>query len=110
MFNHAHSSLRSVIERSFGVWKKKWAILWDMPSYSFAKQADIMMSTMDLHNFIRRYSSRNDIDFNECEQEGQDDRVASQGRQETCSDTAGGVEEMIALRDSISDQLYESRP
>ncbi|XP_020583270.1 putative nuclease HARBI1 [Phalaenopsis equestris] len=32
MFNKRHSSLRGVIERTFGVWKKKWVILRDMPS------------------------------------------------------------------------------
>ena len=33
-----HSSLRSVIERTFGVWKKKWHILKDMEGFSFEKQ------------------------------------------------------------------------
>ncbi|XP_062011522.1 uncharacterized protein LOC133728128 isoform X2 [Rosa rugosa] len=32
VFNHMHSSLRSVIERTFGAWKKKIKILKDMPS------------------------------------------------------------------------------
>ncbi|CAA7041964.1 unnamed protein product [Microthlaspi erraticum] len=31
LFNRWHSSLRSVIERTFGVWKKKWRILSEFP-------------------------------------------------------------------------------
>ena len=34
MFNRAHSSLRNVIERSFGVWKQRWKILQNMPFFS----------------------------------------------------------------------------
>ncbi|KAK8947369.1 hypothetical protein KSP39_PZI007396 [Platanthera zijinensis] len=109
MFNHAHSSLRSVIERSFGVWKKKWAILRDMPSYSFDKQARIVIATMTLHNFIRRHPSRVDIDFIESEQRDPCLGMISQRREEDCSDTAAGVEEMIALRDIIADQVFEAR-
>ncbi|KAL5563095.1 hypothetical protein UlMin_032842 [Ulmus minor] len=56
VFNHAISSLRSVIERTFEVWKKKWKILRDMPSYSFEKQVKIVIATMTLHNYIRRYT------------------------------------------------------
>ena len=37
-FNHAHSSLRNVIERTIGVWKKKWHILCDMSPYPLIKQ------------------------------------------------------------------------
>ncbi|CAN6805949.1 unnamed protein product, partial [Brassica oleracea] len=33
LFNRRHASLRSVIERTFGVWKKKWRILSDFPRY-----------------------------------------------------------------------------
>uniref|UniRef100_A0A5B6Z4Z9 DDE Tnp4 domain-containing protein n=1 Tax=Davidia involucrata TaxID=16924 RepID=A0A5B6Z4Z9_DAVIN len=31
LFNHTHSSLHSVIERTFGVWKARWLILANMP-------------------------------------------------------------------------------
>ncbi|KAG8503181.1 hypothetical protein CXB51_001041 [Gossypium anomalum] len=67
IFNHSHSSLRSVIERTFGVLKKKWAILRDMPSYSFEKQTMIVVATMTIHNFIRKHVGRNDVDFMEYE-------------------------------------------
>jgi hypothetical protein len=33
VFNYAHSSLRNVIERSFGVLKMKWRILLNLPSF-----------------------------------------------------------------------------
>ncbi|KAL5541986.1 hypothetical protein UlMin_009696 [Ulmus minor] len=56
VFNHAHSSLRSVIECAFGVWKKKWKILRDMSSYSFEKQVKIFIATMTLHNYIKRHA------------------------------------------------------
>jgi hypothetical protein len=52
-FNYAHSSLRNVIERSFGVLKMKWRTLLDLPRYSMAKQSRIIMGCMALHNFIR---------------------------------------------------------
>ncbi|XP_068319735.1 uncharacterized protein [Pyrus communis] len=58
VFNHRHSSLRSVIERTFGVWKKRWNILRDMPNYPFKKQVKIIIATMMLHNYIRRYGRR----------------------------------------------------
>ncbi|KAK8921486.1 hypothetical protein KSP39_PZI002734 [Platanthera zijinensis] len=68
IFNKAHSSLRSVIERSFGVWKKKWAILSKMPQFEFSKQCVIVVVTMSLHNFIRRHPSRSDPEFDVCDE------------------------------------------
>jgi hypothetical protein len=53
LFNHAHSSLRNVIERSFGVLKMKWRILLNVPSYSMENQTKIIIACMALHNFIR---------------------------------------------------------
>ncbi|KAL0328185.1 UNVERIFIED_CONTAM: hypothetical protein Scaly_2251100 [Sesamum calycinum] len=42
MFNHAHSRLRNVIERCFGLLKKRFPILqWGMPSYLLNHQVDI---------------------------------------------------------------------
>jgi len=53
VFNHAHSSLRNVIERSFGVLKLKWRILLNLPSYPVNKQSKIIVACMAPHNFIR---------------------------------------------------------
>jgi len=53
VFNHAHSSLRNVIERSFGVLKMKWRILKNLSSYPVNKQSKIIVACMALHNFIR---------------------------------------------------------
>jgi hypothetical protein len=52
-FNHAHSSLRNVIERAFGVLKMKWRILLGIPSYAPKTQTQIICACMALHNFIR---------------------------------------------------------
>ena len=61
LFNKAHSSLRSCIERTFEVWKKRWKILSNMPSYWFDAQRNIVIATMALHNYIRLNSSEDTI-------------------------------------------------
>ncbi|KAJ0513348.1 putative Myb/SANT-like domain, harbinger transposase-derived nuclease domain-containing protein [Helianthus annuus] len=48
-FNYYHSSLRNVIERTFGVWKARWAILKDIHvNYSYETQVDIVIASMAL--------------------------------------------------------------
>ncbi|KAL5726030.1 hypothetical protein ACHQM5_009102 [Ranunculus cassubicifolius] len=54
MFNHRHSSLRNVIERTFGVLKARFPILKLMPSYPFPTQVYIVIACMTIHNFIRQ--------------------------------------------------------
>ena len=54
IFNRAHSSLRSCIERAFGVLKVQWRILQKMPKYSTVDQNRIICATFALHNYIRR--------------------------------------------------------
>ena len=53
LYNYRHSSLRNVIERIFGIVKKRFPILVNMKSYSFPFQCDLVMCAMMLHNFIR---------------------------------------------------------
>ena len=60
VFNRAHSSLRSVIERTFGVWKQRWKILQSMPPYQYKTQVQIVFASMTLHYFIRRRSQYDD--------------------------------------------------
>ena len=61
-FNRIHSSVRNVTERSFGVLKIKWQIIYKMPGYSMVTQKKIVAATMVLHNFIREHASV-DVDF-----------------------------------------------
>lgn len=66
MFNYAHSSLQNAIERAFGVLKMKWRILLKITSYPMAKQSQIIMACMALHNFIRA-SALSDEEFDRCD-------------------------------------------
>ena len=52
-FNQTHSSLRNVIEWSFGVLKKRWNILNFMPPYSYKKTSEdcyCMRGSLQPHN------------------------------------------------------------
>ncbi|CAH9086232.1 unnamed protein product [Cuscuta europaea] len=51
-FNRAHSSLRSCIERSFGVLKKRWRLLKRMSKFSINTQIDVIVAAFALHNYI----------------------------------------------------------
>jgi hypothetical protein len=66
-FNRAHSSLRSCIERSFGVLKKRWKILNKMPQFSVKTQIDVIIAAFALHNYIR-INSQDDPMFTVLEQ------------------------------------------
>ncbi|KAL5542081.1 hypothetical protein UlMin_009791 [Ulmus minor] len=41
-FNHLHSSMSNIIERTFGVWKQQWCMLDRMPQYAFHKQTEMI--------------------------------------------------------------------
>ncbi|KAK2444307.1 hypothetical protein QL285_015340 [Trifolium repens] len=66
-FNRAHSSLRSCIERLFGVLKKRWKILNKMPQFSVKTLTDVIIAAFALHNYIR-INSQDDPMFNVLEQ------------------------------------------
>lgn len=53
LFNHKHSSLRNVIERSFGALKNRFTILRHMPPFPIRKQVLIVIACCALHNYIR---------------------------------------------------------
>ncbi|XP_043717675.1 uncharacterized protein LOC122665585 [Telopea speciosissima] len=53
LFNHRHSSLRNVIERSFDVLKNRFQILRLMKPYDIKDQAAIIVACYGLHNYIK---------------------------------------------------------
>jgi hypothetical protein len=106
-FNYAHSSLRNVIERAFGVLKMKWRILMLIPSYPPATQTKIIVACMALHNFIR-LSGLDDNDFGLVDQHVHYVPPDASIEQTEAVDAPDfeDVAQMNAFRDYIADHLY----
>jgi hypothetical protein len=61
LFNLRHAQLRNVIERIFGVLKKRFPILAVMREYDYEQQVDIVYACIALHNFLARHSGEDEI-------------------------------------------------
>ncbi|RHN45074.1 putative harbinger transposase-derived nuclease domain-containing protein [Medicago truncatula] len=92
LFNLRHSSLRNVIERTFGVLKKRFPIIASgtEPHYSFEVMIDIVLACCILHNFLMGVDIdealiaevdhelvQNDIDRSQTQQRDEDYRLGS---------------------------------
>ncbi|KAF9473467.1 hypothetical protein BDN70DRAFT_769014, partial [Pholiota conissans] len=58
-----HASARNVVERIFGVLKRRFVILTSPPEYSMAIQACIPLALGAVHNFIREHNPDEILDF-----------------------------------------------
>ena len=52
LFNFRHSSLRTTIERGFGVLKKRFRVLDAKPFWSFETQVKVVLACCVIHNHI----------------------------------------------------------
>ncbi|XP_028086314.1 uncharacterized protein LOC114287237 [Camellia sinensis] len=68
LFNHQHSSLRNVRERTFDVLKKRFPILRSMPNYKSTRQGPLVIACCVLHNWIRLHADM-DLFFMEADNE-----------------------------------------
>ncbi|XP_028087441.1 uncharacterized protein LOC114288154 [Camellia sinensis] len=57
LFNHRHWSLHNVIERTFGVLKKRFPILRSMPNYKSTRQGPLVIACCVVHNWIRLHAA-----------------------------------------------------
>ncbi|XP_020874356.1 putative nuclease HARBI1 [Arabidopsis lyrata subsp. lyrata] len=109
LFNRCHASLRSVIERTFGVWKKKWRILSDFPRYDIDVKKRVVMATMGLHNFIR-ISNYFDEDFVEVMGDTNINNVNSENDLDDMeSDGIPDGNHMANIRENIADMLWANQ-
>ncbi|KAI3823072.1 hypothetical protein L1987_04498 [Smallanthus sonchifolius] len=53
LFNHRHSLLRSITDRTFGSLKERFPILMSAPSYPLPTQVKLVVAACALHNYIR---------------------------------------------------------
>ncbi|KAL7226931.1 hypothetical protein ACSBR1_021910 [Camellia fascicularis] len=57
LFNHRHSSLRNIIESTFGILEKRFPILWSMPNYKSTRQGPLVIACCVVHNWIRLHAA-----------------------------------------------------
>jgi len=110
VFNYYHSSLRCTIERTFGVWKNRFAILRRMPKFTIKTQVEVVVATMAIHNFIRRNADM-DVDFNRYEDENitldHDDYRRPVNLDSSQNLNIASSSEMNHVRNSVRDQIIE---
>lgn len=63
LYNLRHASARNVVERIFGVVKKRWAILNNPPQLDIALQARILPGLAAIHNLIMKHDPTDLDDF-----------------------------------------------
>ncbi|KAF0747954.1 hypothetical protein AaE_007533 [Aphanomyces astaci] len=57
LFNLWHAQLRNVVERIFGILKKRFSVLVCPVEYNYKFQVDLVLALCLLHNFIRRHGN-----------------------------------------------------
>lgn len=103
-FNRIHSSLRTTIERCFGVLKKRWKVLKSMPSYTVETQVDVIIACFALHNFVLAHKIHDTVEDEE-EPPEPNKPYDSRERYHTKNTSQG----MGGLRDNIARAIWENR-
>ncbi|CAL5379925.1 unnamed protein product [Camellia sinensis] len=110
LFNHRHSSLRNVIERTFGVLKKRFPILRSMPNYKSTRQGPLMIACCVVHNWIRLHAVMDPFFMeadNEMAAEEEVDRLL--GDQPDCVDMSQhGLTSQSNVRDAIATAMWQN--
>ena len=88
LFNFRHSSLRTTIERGFGVLKKRFRVLDAKPFWSFETQVKVVLAYCVVHNHIMGVEPNDHIMEDAMNQvESSDPRQETQSRQESIEDS-----------------------
>ncbi|CAH1413504.1 unnamed protein product [Lactuca virosa] len=112
-FNYYHSSLRNVIERTFGVWKARWVLLRDIHvNFDFETQVKIVLASMAIHNYIRMSGSGDaafqiaqEESYIPCNVEGPDDGIEPHDEVSSGQHRSDDIY-MSAVRDMIAGQIF----
>jgi len=104
LYNLRHSSLRNVIERTFGVFKNRFAILQKQPRmYTIQTQIQLVLALAAVHNFMNLHGHDPEAESNELgyqESEEGDSNTIEAG-------DAGDDAAMAARRDDIAQIMWE---
>ena len=105
LFNLRYASLRNVIERIFGVVKRKYQILQTPSEYSIDTQTRIILACSGLHNWVRGIEGPNADIFLEADTE---DKRANEATQPSIIYPEGVVtsKKMDGFRDQLAEQMW----
>jgi len=103
LFNHRHSSLRNVIEKTFGVLKKRFPIIASgtKTHYSVDTMTDIILACCILHNFLRRVDNDDSL-LEEVDHELMQGDIDSSHSQTREDDYRFGLQ----IRDTITNEMW----
>ncbi|KAL2339778.1 hypothetical protein Fmac_007718 [Flemingia macrophylla] len=103
LFNHRHSLLRNVIERTFGVLKKRFPIIASgtEPHYSLDTMTNIILACCIVHNFLRGIDNDDSL-LAEVDRELMEEDVDTMSTQVREEDYREGSN----LRDSIANEIW----
>lgn len=101
LFNLCHASARNVIERIFGVLKRRFRILLMAPEYKLDVQARIPAALCAIHNFIR------ECDPSEGELPGANISFAYGGNNQNVGIFDNTDDESDTRRDRIAEEMWK---
>ena len=91
LYNYRHSSLRMVIEQSFGMLKARFPILNLMPNFKPIRQLYVVIMCCALHNFIRMNNQSDEFFKTIGESVGEDSATNSEGNGDAGASTSSAT-------------------
>lgn len=105
LFNFRHSSLRNVIERTFGVWKRRWRIFDRPHEFPVATQVKLVYALAAIHNFTNRFYSVYE-DFSCFDPYNGEEEYTL--KDEDSEISSGSSQQMDERREAIANELWRS--
>ncbi|XP_050262372.1 uncharacterized protein LOC126706846 [Quercus robur] len=118
LYNYRHSSLRMVIERSFGVLKARFPILNLMPNFKPIRQRYVVIVCCALHNFIRMNNRSDELFRTIGESDGEGSVTNGEGSGDVGASTSSATQRHVLemssaskramgqVRDNITDTMW----
>lgn len=105
LFNLRHSSRRNVIERIFGVVKRKYQILVTPSEFSIETQTRLFLACFTIHNFVRSMEGENTDDSLETEEHNPVPDIQPVVVYPT--DTAVSAKKIDKFRDDLAAKMWD---
>jgi hypothetical protein len=106
LYNLRHASLRNVVERIFGVVKRKYQILRSPSEYSIATQNRIILVCCVLHNFVRSLEGQSADNWLDTEVDRNSERESIQPAVAYPEGSSVSSKKMDKFRDQVAEKMW----